>query len=34
MVTKIEGARIYTSDPVATRREKSLRLGALESFTL
>jgi len=32
MVTQIEGARIYTSDPVATRREKSLRLGALESF--
>jgi L-iditol 2-dehydrogenase len=32
MVTRIEGARIYTSDPVATRREKSLRLGALESF--
>jgi L-iditol 2-dehydrogenase len=32
MVTQIEGARIYTSDPVATRREKSIRLGALESF--
>src|SRR5579863_4840561 len=32
MVAQIEGARIYTSDPVATRREKSLRLGALESF--
>jgi len=32
MVTQIEGARIYTSDPVATRREKSLRLGAIESF--
>jgi L-iditol 2-dehydrogenase len=32
MVTQTEGARIYTSDPVATRREKSLRLGALESF--
>jgi len=32
MVTQIEGVRIYTSDPVATRREKSLRLGALESF--
>jgi len=32
MVARIEGARIYTSDPVATRREKSLKLGALESF--
>src|SRR6202166_4340229 len=32
MVAQIEGARIYTSDPVATRREKSLRLGAVESF--
>jgi L-iditol 2-dehydrogenase len=32
MVTQTTGARIYTSDPMATRREKSLRLGALESF--
>ena len=32
MVARIEGARIYTSDPVVTRREKSLKLGALESF--
>ena len=32
MVAKHEGARIYTSDPMATRREKSLRLGAEESF--
>jgi L-iditol 2-dehydrogenase len=32
MVAQIEGARIYTSDPVATRRAKSLKLGALESF--
>jgi L-iditol 2-dehydrogenase len=32
MVTKSVGARIYTSDPMATRREKSLCLGALESF--
>ncbi len=32
MVARIEGARIYTSDPVATRREKSSKLGALESF--
>jgi L-iditol 2-dehydrogenase len=32
MVTKIADARIYTSDPMATRRAKSLTLGALESF--
>ncbi|MGB2677406.1 MAG: alcohol dehydrogenase catalytic domain-containing protein [Candidatus Acidiferrum sp.] len=32
MVAKYEGARMYTSDPMATRREKSLRLGAVESF--
>jgi len=32
MVTKTVGARIYTSDPLATRRAKSLKLGALESF--
>jgi len=32
MVAKYEGARIYTRDPMATRREKSLRLGAVESF--
>jgi L-iditol 2-dehydrogenase len=32
MVTKSVGARIYTSDPMATRRAKSLSLGALESF--
>jgi L-iditol 2-dehydrogenase len=32
MVTKTVGARIYTSDPVARRREKSLELGAVESF--
>jgi len=32
MVTKNVGACIYTSDPMATRREKSLSLGALESF--
>jgi len=32
MVAKYGGARIYTSDPMATRREKSLKLGALESF--
>jgi L-iditol 2-dehydrogenase len=32
MVTKTLGARIYTSDPMATRRAKSLKLGALESF--
>jgi len=32
MVTKTVGARIYTSDPMATRRTKSLKLGAVESF--
>jgi L-iditol 2-dehydrogenase len=32
MVTQTTGASIYTSDPMATRRGKSLRLGALESF--
>ena len=32
MVSKIVGARIYTSDPVAKRRAKSAYLGAIESF--
>lgn len=32
MVSNITGARIYTSDPMATRRAKSLHLGAVESF--
>jgi L-iditol 2-dehydrogenase len=32
MVSKAAGARIYTSDPMATRRVKSLHLGAVESF--
>jgi L-iditol 2-dehydrogenase len=32
MVTKTVGARIYTSDPMATRRAKSVELGAVESF--
>jgi len=32
MVTKTVGASIYTSDPMATRRAKSLELGAVESF--
>ncbi len=32
MVAKIEGAKLYTSDPIIQRRNKSLRLGALESF--
>jgi L-iditol 2-dehydrogenase len=32
MVAKTVGARIYTSDPMATRRAKSLELGAVESF--
>src|SRR5271166_1449054 len=32
MVAKYEGAHIYTSDPMTVRRDKSLTLGALESF--
>src|SRR6202163_2333925 len=32
MVAKLQGARIFTSDPMAVRRSKSLTLGALESF--
>ena len=32
MVTNTVGARIYTSDPMATRRAKSIELGAIESF--
>src|SRR6202035_2201525 len=32
MVSKLEGAKLYTSDPIPQRRGKSLSLGALESF--
>ena len=32
MVIKTRGARIYSSDPMAPRRETSLALGAVESF--
>jgi len=32
MVAKLEGAKLYTSDPVPERRAKSLSLGAVESF--
>lgn len=32
MVTKTVGVRIYSSDPMAPRRAKSLELGAVESF--
>ncbi len=32
MVSKLQGAKLYTSDPIAERRAKSLTLGALESF--
>ncbi len=32
MVTKLTGARIYSSDPIPERRAKSLMLGAVESF--
>ena len=32
MVAKLQGARIFTSDPMAERRSVSLQLGAVESF--
>jgi L-iditol 2-dehydrogenase len=32
MVAHLEGAKLYTSDPMAVRRAKSLTLGAIESF--
>jgi L-iditol 2-dehydrogenase len=32
MVAKLEGAKLYTSDPITERRAKSLSLGAIESF--
>ena len=32
MVSNLEGAKLYTSDPISRRRQKSLSLGALESF--
>src|SRR5438445_1732503 len=32
MVANLQGARLYTCDPMAVRRAKSLTLGALESF--
>src|SRR4051812_11012692 len=32
MVSKLESAKLYTSDPIAERRAKSLTLGALEAF--
>jgi L-iditol 2-dehydrogenase len=32
MVANLEDAKLYTSDPMATRRAKSLTLGAIESF--
>jgi L-iditol 2-dehydrogenase len=32
MVSKLEGAKLYTSDPISERRQKSLSLGALEAF--
>jgi L-iditol 2-dehydrogenase len=32
MVSKLEGARLYTADPIPERRAKSLSLGAIESF--
>jgi L-iditol 2-dehydrogenase len=32
MVANLEGAKLYTSDPIVQRRTKSLTLGALEAF--
>jgi L-iditol 2-dehydrogenase len=32
MVANLTGAKLYTSDPMAVRRAKSLTLGAIESF--
>src|SRR6202043_3511827 len=32
MVSKLQGASLYTSDPIPERRAKSLTLGAIESF--
>jgi L-iditol 2-dehydrogenase len=32
MVAKLTGAKLYTSDPMAVRRAKSIELGASESF--
>jgi L-iditol 2-dehydrogenase len=32
MVSNLEGPKLYTSDPIFQRRQKSLTLGALESF--
>ena len=32
MVSKLSGAKLYTSDPIPERRAKSLALGAIESF--
>ena len=32
MVSSLTGAKLYTSDPIAQRRAKSLSLGAVESF--
>ena len=32
MVSKLQGAKLYTSDPIPERRAKSLTLGALEAF--
>jgi L-iditol 2-dehydrogenase len=32
MVSNVQGAKVYTSDPIAQRRAKSISLGAIESF--
>jgi L-iditol 2-dehydrogenase len=32
MVSRVQGAKVYSSDPIAQRRAKSISLGAIESF--
>lgn len=32
LLARIEGARVYSSDPMPARRERSLRCGAIEAF--
>src|ERR1700740_3335607 len=32
MVSRLQGAKVYSSEPIAERRAKSISLGAIESF--
>src|ERR1700740_796925 len=32
MVSRVQGAKVYSSNPIAERRAKSISLGAIESF--